>query len=212
MSFIVVTFAFDANFIYTTCTVEIFYVVVIYGNKAMLLQDSTNNNIYIIPLIGPRALASIIFINGSLAFIVKITPCFFKILIRNSSCIMEFTKCGIVVIKTGLYAAFKVCYRLAFVFCIGDFTSCAIANIATHIDDEDFISQIYLCQMLTIQHIFYTFCPNHIITRVAKQPHRNNDVAFKCQTLLCFQEFFLEASATAEGYNLKSVNHIPYFF
>jgi hypothetical protein len=43
---------------------------------------------------------------------------------------------------------------------------------------------------------------------MAKQANRNNDVAFECQTLLRFQEFILEASATTQGYHFKSIYHL----
>ena len=88
--FIVGSHSLDADFIDTICIVEVFDVVVIYRNKAMLLQDSTYNSIDVFPLIGPRTLARIVFCNSSFAFFVKVASCLFKILIRDSSCIMKF--------------------------------------------------------------------------------------------------------------------------
>ena len=56
-------------------------------------------------------------------------------------------------------------------FGIFDLRSGAGTDIATDIDHEDFISHADLGLVHVVQHLFGTFCPNLVITRVAKEPY-----------------------------------------
>lgn len=78
-----------------------------------------------------------------------------------------------------------------------DFATGTLADIAAHIDDENFISHINLTLMHVIQHFFGAFGPNFIISAMTKQAHADDDVSFKGKPLLRLNELLLEASTAA---------------
>ena len=80
---------------------------------------------------------------------------------------------------------------------VGDFVAGAFADVAANVDDEDFVGHVDLAFVHVVEHGFGAFCPDLIVTAVTEQSDGDDNVAFKGQTLLCFQILFLELRAAA---------------
>ena len=90
---------------------------------------------------------------------------------------------------------------------IGDFTARAFADVASDVDDEDLVRHIDFPLVHIVEHSFGAFCPDLLVTTVTEQTDRNDDVAFKGQTLLSFKILLLELRAAAEGYYFVFTDH-----
>ena len=78
---------------------------------------------------------------------------------------------------------------------VGDFVTGAFADVAADVDDEDFVGHVDLTFVHVVEHGFGAFSPYFIVSAVAEQTDGYDDVAFKGQTLLCFQVLLLELRA-----------------
>jgi len=84
---------------------------------------------------------------------------------------------------------------------------CTLANITTHIDNEDFISQIDLAKVHVIKHFLRVWLPNLIVTGMSEQANANDNVSFERQSFLDFHELLLEAGAATECDNFVVLYH-----
>ena len=78
---------------------------------------------------------------------------------------------------------------------VGDFIACAFADIAADVDYEDLIGHVNLAFVHVVEHSLGTFGPDFIVSAVTEQANGYDNVAFKGQTLLCFQVLLLELRA-----------------
>ena len=78
---------------------------------------------------------------------------------------------------------------------ISNFVTRTLANVAADIDDEDLVGHVDLAFVHIVKHGFGVFCPYLIVTAVTEQANGYDNVAFKGQTLLCFQVLLLELRA-----------------
>jgi len=90
---------------------------------------------------------------------------------------------------------------------ICDFSPSALTDVATDVDDEDFVGHVDLAFVHVVEHGFGAFGPDFVVSAVAEQTDGYDDVAFKGQALLCFQILLLELCAAAEGYYFVFADH-----
>ena len=91
---------------------------------------------------------------------------------------------------------------------ICDFSPSALTDVATDVDDEDFVGHVDLAFVHVVEHGFGAFSPDLVVTAVTEQAYGYDDVSFKGQSLLCFKILLLELCAAAEGYYFVFVDHI----
>ena len=90
---------------------------------------------------------------------------------------------------------------------ICDFSPSALTDVASDVDDEDFVGHVDLAFVHIVEHGFGSFGPDFIVSAVTEQTDGDYDVAFKGQALLCFQVLLLELRAAAEGYYFVLADH-----
>ena len=109
--------------------------------------------------------------------------------------------------STNQLGLFQISYTNALRLGVGDFIAGAFADVAVDVDDEDFVGHVDLAFVHVIEHGFGAFGPGFIVSTVAEQTDGYDDVAFKGQTLLCFQILLLELCAAEEGYYFVFADH-----
>ena len=90
---------------------------------------------------------------------------------------------------------------------ICDFSPSALTDVATDVDDEDFVGHVDLAFVHVVEHGFGAFSPDLVVTAVTEQTDGDYDVAFKGQAFLSFQILLLEFSTAAEGYYFVFADH-----
>ena len=90
---------------------------------------------------------------------------------------------------------------------ICDFSPSALTDVATDVDDEDFVGHVDLAFVHVVEHGFGAFGPDFIVSAVTEQTDGDDNIAFKGQALLCFQVLLFELRAAAEGYYFVFADH-----
>ena len=93
-------------------------------------------------------------------------------------------------------------------FGILNFASGAGADVAVNIDDEDLVRHIDLALMHIVKHFLRSFRPYFIVSRVAEKANGDNDITIQGQAFLSLKKLFLEAGASAQGYDFVFADHM----
>ncbi len=91
---------------------------------------------------------------------------------------------------------------------ICDFSPSALTDVASDVDDEDFVGHVDLAFVHIVEHGFGAFSPDFVVTAVAEQTDGDDDVSFKGEPLLSFEVLFLELCAATKGYYFVLADHI----
>ena len=117
------------------------------------------------------------------------------------------TKFQLVTICHQFISLFKKSHTYSLRLGVCDFAPGAFADVTADVDDEDFVGHVDLAFVHVVEHGFGAFCPDFVVTAVAKQTDGDDDVAFKGESLLSFQVLLLELRAAAEGYYFVFADH-----
>ena len=90
---------------------------------------------------------------------------------------------------------------------ICDFSPSALTDVATDVDDEDFVGHVDLAFVHVVEHGFGAFSPDLVVTAVTEQANGYDDVSFKGEQLLSFEVLFLELCAATKGYYFVLADH-----
>ena len=72
----------------------------------------------------------------------------------------------------------------------------AASDVATDIDNKDFVGHINLALVHIVKHFLGAVGPDFIVSGMAEESDADDDIAFKSQALLGFKKLVLEAGAT----------------
>ena len=92
----------------------------------------------------------------------------------------------------------QIVYLLPCLLGVYYLTPCTLANITTHIDNENFISQVDLAKVHGIKHFLRAWLTNLIVTGMSEQTNANDNASFERQMFLGLHELLLEAGAPTE--------------
>ena len=86
-----------------------------------------------------------------------------------------------------------------------------LANVATDIDDKDFVCHVDFTQMHVIMHFLCASFPHLFIAGMSEQANANDNAAFKRQPFLNFHVLLLETGASTEGNDFVVLYHLTKF-
>ena len=92
---------------------------------------------------------------------------------------------------------------------IFDFATGALSDIATRIDDKDFVGKVDFAQVHIVEHFFHSIGKYLVIARMAKKADRDNDVTFERKSFLLAQVFVFELCAPAQSDYFVISYHLP---
>ena len=89
-------------------------------------------------------------------------------------------------VKTNQLFLFKISHCDSLRLGIRNLITGAFADVASDVDDEDFVGHVDLAFVHVVEHGFGAFCPDFIVSAVTEQTDGDDDVAFKGESLLYF--------------------------
>ena len=101
----------------------------------------------------------------------------------------------------------KIFYGYSLRLGVGDFATGAFADVASDVDDEDFICHVDLSFVHIIEHSLGAFSPDFVVSAMSEQANGDDDIPFKGESLLNIKVLLLELRAAAEGYYFVFADH-----